>query len=125
MSNFETKEQYYQFIAAWKYAANHKNNKREWIERSQAYGGRYKLKSWLTPTHYVFRNLILGKPLDNGFSPKGENDWSTLESAIIHLKYLMGGSRRTEEFLKPFNGIVTKEQFEKLKGILEEAKKAA
>lgn len=130
MSILETKDEYYQFIAAWKYAANHENNKRHWItdDYRAKYGGRYKSESWLTPAHYVLRNAMLGKALNYGFSPKGENDWTTFEMAVATLRYKIGRVRKggsLNGFLDPFNGIITGEQLLKLEEVLEEAKKAA
>lgn len=130
MSILETKEEYYQFIAAWKYAANHNNNKRHWItdDYKAKYGGRYKSASWLTPVHYVLRNAMLGRPLDYGFSPKGENDWSTFESAVSTLRFRISRAKKggsLNGFLDPFNGIITEEHLMKLEGIVEEFKKAA
>ena len=130
MSILETKEEYYQFIAAWKYAANNKNNKRHWItdDYRAKYGGRYKSESWLTPAHYVLRNAMLGKPLNRGFSPKGESDWSTFEMAVNTLRFKIVKAKRggsLNGFLDPFNGIVTEEQLIKLESVLEESKEAA
>lgn len=127
MSNL-TKEEYIQFIAAWKYAANHENNKRHWItdDYRAKYGGRYKSESWLTPAHYVLRNVLLGKPINHGFSPKGKDDWSTLEQAINTLRFKISRAQKGADlrgFLDPFNGIITDEQLAKLE--IEDFKKAA
>jgi len=124
-----TKDEYKQFIAAWKYAAKHEYNKRQWIDRSQSYGGRYKSASWLTPTHYVLRNVMLDKPTDYGFSPKGEDDWTTLNESVRHLQFIIeraiSGGSYAGKFLEPFDGKLTREDLVKLKGILDEVKKAA
>lgn len=124
-----TKEEYLNFVAAWKDAANHEHNKRHWIDRSQAYGGRYKSASWLTPTHYVLRNVMLDKPIDRGFSPKGKDDWTTLNESISRLQFIIkrasSDSSYVDKFLEPFGGKITKEDLVKLETVLEEAKKAA
>ena len=75
----------------------------------------------MTPAHYIFRNVVLGKSLDNGFcSKKGvAYPWAKFNNALWSLKYAIdqankGNLKRAEEFLKPFEGAFTIEDLKKL-----------
>jgi len=100
MSNFETKEEYLQFNAAWKSDTNAEECKSKKVvcEHTQynwsgyspeekarledlgykvkkySYvvpdGGHYKTDTWLNASHYIFRNMMLNKEPKRGFSPK-------------------------------------------------------
>ena len=159
MSNFETKEQYLNFISAWKSSTNAEeckskrvvcnhtqyrwNNSFSAEEKARfeelgyinisnySYevpdGGHYKTKGWLNASHYIFRNMMLGKDPMRGFSPKserkleyGENPWSAFEAGEWELRMVIKDAklyvdelgkgktpaygRRAKAFLEPFQG---------------------
>lgn len=159
MSNFETKEEYLQFISAWKSATNSEEAKSkrvvcdhkqyQWCgfgkeEKARleelgykvgnySYtipdGGHCKTAGWMHASHYIFRNMMLGKDPKRGFSPKmkrklqyGETPWCGFEQGAWHLEYAIKDAERyveqlgkgksptygksAKDFLEPFQGAV-------------------
>lgn len=159
MSNFESKEQYLQFISAWKLATNSDKTKskrlvcdhvqQNWNQRytkeeqeamkAKGYtkvgdwgftipnGGHYKEHGQMEASHYVFRNMMLGKDPKRGFSPKskrklqyGETEWTGFSTATYELEFAVNDAKRyvdeigagkkptyghrARNFLKPFEG---------------------
>ena len=102
MSNFETKEQYLNFISAWKSATNAEECKSKRVVcdhvqynwdgfsdeekaalEAKGYkvnrhsytvpnGGHRKEPGWMDAAHYVFHNVMRGKDPKRGFSPKSK-----------------------------------------------------
>lgn len=102
MSHFNTKEEYLEFVAAWKEAAKHENNKKrryvcdhtQWVNypmdsktkaklEEKGYnvydyyyvvpnGGHCKAQPWLTGAHFILYNILRGREAQRGFYPKGE-----------------------------------------------------
>ena len=102
MSNFETKEQYLNYISAWKSATNAEECKSKRVvcdhyeyswngftdeERAtmeaKGYkvgrhsftipnGGHCKEEGWLDSSHYIFHSMMRGKDPKRGFHPKSE-----------------------------------------------------
>jgi len=102
MSTFETKEEYLQFISAWKIATNAEEAKSKRLvcdhhqyswngftdeERAsmeaKGYkvgrnsftipnGGHYKEHGWLDASHYIFHSMMRGKDPKRGFHPKSK-----------------------------------------------------
>lgn len=100
MSNFKSKEEYQNFISAWKSAVNAEEAKSKilvcdhteytWnglsdeqqarlLERGAKIGkysftipdgGHYKERGWINAEHHIFYNMMLGKDPKRGFSPK-------------------------------------------------------
>ena len=126
MSNFNTKEDYIKFITAWKAAANHEKCKKHIVpcdhyqyrysgftEQEQAElalkgykvnkyyyvvpgGAKCKTTPWLTGSHFILRNALLGKELTRGFHPKGkkkcgkyENPWLAFELSFNYLQWVI------------------------------------
>jgi len=159
MSNFETKEEYLQFISAWKSSTNaeecksrrvvcdHTQYKWDGFSKEETArleelgykvskysytvpgGGHCKTGGWLNASHYIFRNMMLGKDPKRGFSPKmkrklqyGETPWHGFVQGSYDLEYAITDAKRyvdqlgqgktptsgtrAKDFLEPFQGAV-------------------
>ena len=107
---FKTKEQYLQFRANFAAAANHANAKStcepcdEWLDNEGKISyntGSSRVKGWLQAEHFIFLNLVRGKPYHHGFTPttnknklsNGGNIWQGLDDAVRRLRYAVTSAK--------------------------------
>lgn len=100
---FKSKEQYFQFRTNFAAAANNTKSKStcdacdEWLSHEQDISydtGMSRIQGWLHAEHFIFLNIIRGKPLHHGFTPvtnknkltNGGNIWPGLDVGVRALK---------------------------------------
>ena len=98
---FKTKEQYFQFRTNFAAAANNTKSKSitepcdEYLDDGFSIGtGSTRAHGWLRAEHFIFLNIIRGKPIHYGFTPvtnknklsNGGNIWQGLDSGVRRLK---------------------------------------
>ena len=99
---------------AWSKAVNNKDN---WSYKDPTYGN--KIKGNVNIDHYITYNIVRGLPITRGFETTDSYDFNRY---IIRLKHFVkhwsnGGifdffaKRRENEWLKHFNGAITKKEF--------------
>ncbi len=125
---FNDKEHYLQFKAAWKKAVNSPKTKSK-LETTEAYSGGtcvVRRKGWITATHHLIYNLLRGYDASRGFTPVTNKNKLTNDAYINHGLYEAYWYARyyasRDEFLKPFDGTVTKEMMSRLVEAMPEIK---
>ena len=100
---FKTKEQYFQFRTNFAAAANNSKSKStceacdEWREHEGKISydtGSSRVQGWLAAEHFIFLNIMRGRPIHRGFTPvtsknklsNGGNIWQGLDSGVRRLK---------------------------------------
>jgi len=129
---FKTKEQYFQFRTNFAAASRNVKSKStteacdEWLSHEQdiSYNtGRSRVQGWLKAEHFIFLNIIRGKPYHHGFTPvtsknkltNGANSWQGLDVGVYRLqcaihsaKDIKGMPKNTgttfKEFIAPLVG---------------------
>lgn len=71
---FETKQQYQAFRKAFGLASIDPRAKSKLIPLGKG-NEKYRQKGWLRPEHYIFLNLIRGKSMYSGFTPKTQENY--------------------------------------------------
>jgi len=125
-SNFNTKEQYLSFRAAWKSAVNSEKAKKT-LKTSE--WGTYREDGWLDASHHILFNILRGRAADRGFTPVTNTNklksgtylnhglyfgmsslmslQSTAKKIVDGQKVYEGSATRLADFLAPFNHTVT------------------
>lgn len=141
---FENRTQYLRFKIAWSEAVNSPRAKSslepcdEWIGGS--YGrvskgtGVFRKTGWINAEHHILYNIIRGKPLECGFTPRPGWPNDGFDRGVFRLEYLIKMTNHVnatthvkktiDTFLEPFGETFTKEMFASVR-IPEEIKEAA
>lgn len=131
---FKTKEQYFQFRTNFAAATKNVKSKStceacdEWLEHEEKISydtGASRVQGWLRAEHFIFLNIIRGKPLHHGFTPvtsknkltNGGTIWPGFDGGIRKLRRIVDNAKDLQkspksdpyfslaDFLEPLLGI--------------------